>query len=70
MSGGGRIFLALGALSAALSVIIGAAAEHAPSAQLAASLPLFRTAHQYHQFHALGLMIVGLARPTTQDCKR
>ncbi len=55
-----RTFLALGALSAASSVVLGAATAHAPDAQLAASLPLFQTALQYHQFHALGLVTVGL----------
>jgi uncharacterized membrane protein YgdD (TMEM256/DUF423 family) len=47
-------------LSAGLSVVIGAAAEHATDASLAASLSQFRIAHQYHQFHAFGLLIVGL----------
>lgn len=55
-----KIFLILGALSAAASVALGAAASHGTNQQLAASLPLFQTALHYHQFHALGLMIAGL----------
>ena len=55
-----RIFLVLGALSAAVSVMLGAAASHTQNPQFAASLPWFQTALQYHQFHALGLLLVGL----------
>ena len=55
-----KTFLALGALSAAASLLLGAAAAHGPNAPTAASLALFQTALQYHQFHALGLMMVGL----------
>lgn len=54
-----KIFLALGAVSAAASVLLGAAAAHASDAQLVAALLLFQTGLQYHQFHALGLMLVG-----------
>ena len=55
-----KLFLVLGSLSAAASAMLGAAAAHGTGDQLAASLPLFQTALQYHQLHALGLMIVGL----------
>jgi uncharacterized membrane protein YgdD (TMEM256/DUF423 family) len=55
-----RLFLALGALSAASSVALGAAANHALAERLANTLAWFQTALQYQQFHALGLMIVGL----------
>ena len=54
-----KIFLFLGAVSAAASVVLGAVAAHSPDVQLTAALPLFQTALQYHQFHALGLLIVG-----------
>ena len=52
-----RLFIALGALLAALSVALSAAAAHVPALQqggaaLAASL-------DQHQFHALGLVLVG-----------
>ncbi|MBI4986132.1 MAG: DUF423 domain-containing protein [Rhodocyclales bacterium] len=55
-----KLFLALGALSAAASVVLGAAAAHMANLQVGTTLPLFQTALQYHQFHALGLLIVGL----------
>lgn len=55
-----RIFLAFGALSAAVSVALGAAAAHALAERLANTLVWFQTALQYHQFHALGLVLVGL----------
>ena len=57
-----KIFLALGALGAALAVALGAAGAHGLKPQLAANDPggLFALALQYHQFHALGLLLLGL----------
>lgn len=54
------LFLALGALSAAVSVVLGAAAAHALGNLPAAAQSWFHTALQYQQFHALGLLAVGL----------
>ena len=58
-----RLFLAFGALAAALAVALGAAASHGLRAHLAVHDPAgwFTAALQYHQWHALGLMAVGLA---------
>lgn len=58
-----RAFLALGALAAALAVALGAAASHGLRPHLAANDPAgwFATALEYHRWHALGLMVVGLA---------
>ncbi|CAK0777404.1 conserved membrane hypothetical protein [Gammaproteobacteria bacterium] len=55
--------LALGGLNAALAVTLGAAEAHVLKAQLVANdhAGLFPLALQYHQWHALGLMVVGLA---------
>ncbi len=55
-----KLFLICGALSAAISVALGAAGAH-----VLANLPelpqsWFRTALQYQQFHALGLLAAGL----------
>lgn len=56
-------FLAFGALNAALTVALGAAANHAWRGLLAANDPAgwFATALEYHRYHALGLLVVGLA---------
>lgn len=57
-----RLFLVIGALAMALVVALGAAASHALRERLAADAGgWFAIALQYHQLHALGLMIVGLA---------
>jgi uncharacterized membrane protein YgdD (TMEM256/DUF423 family) len=50
----------MGAFSAAASVMLGAAAAHLPGASDGATQSVFHTALQFHQFHALGLLIVGL----------
>jgi uncharacterized membrane protein YgdD (TMEM256/DUF423 family) len=57
-----RVFLALGAAFAALAVVLGAFGAHALKAKLAAdALAVYQTAVQYHFWHALGLLAVGLA---------
>lgn len=55
-----RLFIALGALSAALAVALGAAASHAFAARLENTQAWFQIALQYHQLHALGLVAAGL----------
>jgi len=55
-----KIFLVLGALSAAVSVALGAAGSHAFTHLPELSQSWFRTALHYQQFHALGLLAVGL----------
>ncbi len=54
-----RLFIALGAVLAALSVALSAAAAHVPALQQAG--PAFAASLDQHQFHALGLVLVGLA---------
>ncbi len=55
-----RFFLILGALSAALSVVFSAAFAHLPA--FANGIPaMVQTALSQQQFHALGLILVGLA---------
>jgi uncharacterized membrane protein YgdD (TMEM256/DUF423 family) len=58
-----RWFLALGGIAAALAVALGAAATHGLRELLAANDPAgwFAIALEYHRWHALGLMLVGLA---------
>ncbi|MBL8489038.1 MAG: DUF423 domain-containing protein [Rhodocyclaceae bacterium] len=60
-SAAARILVALGALSGAASVALGAAGAHALGGLPEAAGQWFRTALQYQQFHALGLVLVGLA---------
>ncbi|MDP2170636.1 MAG: DUF423 domain-containing protein [Rhodocyclaceae bacterium] len=66
-----RWFLILGALNLALSVALGAAGMHALKAQLASNDPAgwFQTALHYHQLHALGLLVVGLAVARVPACR-
>ena len=54
-----RVFVALGAVLAALSVALSAAAAHAPALQQAGAS--FAASLDQQQFHALGLVLVGLA---------
>lgn len=57
-----RVFLVLGALNAAAAVALGALAAHILKARLAPELlAVFQTGVQYHFYHALGLLLVGLA---------
>jgi uncharacterized membrane protein YgdD (TMEM256/DUF423 family) len=57
-----KLFVVLGALSAALAVALGAFGAHALRARLPADLlAVYRTGVEYHFYHALGLVLVGLA---------
>ncbi len=53
-----RVFMALGAVFAALSVALSAAAAHLPALQQNATA--FAASLDQQQFHALGLVLVGL----------
>ena len=56
-----RALLALGALNAAVAVGMGAFGAHALKARLAPDLlAVWHTGAQYHFYHALGLLLVGL----------
>ena len=54
-----RVFTALGAVFAALSVALSAASAHVPELQQAGAA--FAASLDQQQFHALGLVLVGLA---------
>jgi uncharacterized membrane protein YgdD (TMEM256/DUF423 family) len=57
-----KLFIALGALTAALAVALGAFGAHALRAKLPPDLlAVYRTGVEYHFYHALGLVLVGLA---------
>ncbi len=63
MNSHAKWFLVLGGVNAAIAVALGAAGTHALKAQLALTDPAgwFAVALQYHQYHSLGLILVGLA---------
>ncbi|HRQ05871.1 DUF423 domain-containing protein [Nitrosomonas sp. ANs5] len=68
-----RIFLALGAFNAFLCVALGAMGAHGLKAMLTPDmLANFQTGVQYHFYHALGLILVGLTLerlPTVRTLK-
>ncbi len=56
-----KLFLVLGGLAAALGVVLGAFGAHALKAKLPPEmLAVYQTAVQYHLWHALGLVAIGL----------
>ena len=56
-----KLFVSLGAIAAALGVALGAFGAHALKGRLSADmLAVWQTAVQYHLWHALGLVAVGL----------
>ena len=56
-----RFLMCSGAVSAALSVALGAFAAHGLKTRLAADmLAVFQTGVQYQFYHSLGLMLIGL----------
>ena len=62
MSTDARVFLAAGAIAAFLAVGLGAFGAHALRERLPADLlAIYRTAVEYHFWHALGLLAIGLA---------
>jgi len=68
-----RLAILLGAGNALLAILLGAFATHAIQNTLSTQmLDIFNTAVDYHLYHALGLIIVGLLinhRPTSKALK-
>jgi uncharacterized membrane protein YgdD (TMEM256/DUF423 family) len=61
MSAAARTFLLLGAVACLLAVALGAFGAHALRGKLTADmLAMYQTAVQYHFWHALGLVAIGL----------
>jgi len=56
-----KLFLILGSLNAMLAVILGAFGAHGLRGRLSeAMLNVYQTGVQYHFYHALGLIMVGM----------
>lgn len=56
-----RLFVSLGSANAALAVILGAFGAHAIKTRVAPQmLEVYHTAAQYHFYHALGMLLVGV----------
>ena len=61
MATGARLFLAFGGTAALLAVALGAFGAHALKSRIPPEmLAVWHTAVEYHVFHALGLLAVGL----------
>jgi uncharacterized membrane protein YgdD (TMEM256/DUF423 family) len=56
-----KLFISLGSINAAIAVALGAFGAHALKNSLSKDmLAVFETGVQYHFYHALGLLVVGL----------
>jgi uncharacterized membrane protein YgdD (TMEM256/DUF423 family) len=56
-----KIFLFLGAVNAMVSVLLGAFGTHGLKSKLSAqAMSTFQTGVEYHFYHSLGLLIVGI----------
>lgn len=65
-----RLAILLGAGNAALAILLGAFAAHAIQNRLSERLlATFNTAVDYHLYHALGLILVGLLIKQRPACK-
>lgn len=56
-----KLFLSLGSINALLAVMLGAFGAHGLKDRLTAEMiEIFQTGVQYHFYHALGLLVVGV----------
>jgi uncharacterized membrane protein YgdD (TMEM256/DUF423 family) len=56
-----KLFLILGSINAAVAVTMGAFGAHSLKAKISEEmLSVFQTGVQYHFYHSLGLLIIGL----------
>lgn len=57
-----KLFLVLGCIAALLAVAVGAFGAHGLKARIPPELmPVYKTGVEYHFYHALGMILVGLA---------
>ena len=68
-----KLFLAMGCINAMLVVLIGAFGAHGLKARLTVeNMAVFQTGVQYHFYHAVGLILLGLIAlqiPITPDLR-
>ena len=63
-----KLFLAIGAIAMLAAVALGAFGAHALKSRIAPDLlAVYRTGVEYHFYHALGLLAVGLAAQRLPD---
>lgn len=63
-----RLFLTLGSINAALAVIFGAFGAHALKTRISPEmLNVYHTGSQYHFYHALGMLLVGVLATQLQN---
>lgn len=63
-----KLFLILGGVNAALVVMFGAFGAHGLKTKISAEmLAVYQTGVQYHLFHALGLLVVGVVATQIVD---
>jgi uncharacterized membrane protein YgdD (TMEM256/DUF423 family) len=68
MAAGAKTFLALGGVAALLAVALGAFGAHALKGRLPAEmLAVWHTGVEYHVYHALGLLAVGIVAAQLPD---
>jgi uncharacterized membrane protein YgdD (TMEM256/DUF423 family) len=68
MQGPAKLFLTLGAIAMLAAVVLGAFGAHALKSQIAPDLlGVYHTGAEYHFYHALGLLAVGLAAQRLPD---
>jgi uncharacterized membrane protein YgdD (TMEM256/DUF423 family) len=63
-----RLFIVLGSINAALAVVFGAFGAHALKARISAQmLEVYHTSAQYHFYHAIGMVLVGIVATQIQN---
>ena len=63
-----KILIVLGCVTAALGVIMGAFGAHGLESRLSADrLEIYNTAVDYHLYHALGLIVLGITMKVTES---
>ena len=63
-----RLFIALGSINATLAVVFGAFGAHALKARISSQmLEVYHTAAQYHFYHAIGMLLVGVVAMQLPD---